>query len=100
MKKTLQIGKMYKTPWKVTAYGDVYIPEETEYTTFNYNDRVDLADGAYVVLLEITTVRRRFYNMSNLIESYILKILTGAGDVRYLECTQAGMDYWKRCPPS
>jgi hypothetical protein len=90
MKKTLQIGKMYKTPWKVTAYGDVYISEETEYTTFNYNDRVDLADGAYVVLLEITTVRRRF----------ILKILTGAGDVRYLECTQAGMDYWKRCPPS
>jgi hypothetical protein len=100
MKKTLQIGKMYKTPWKVTAYGDVYISEETEYTTFNYNDRVDLADGAYVVLLEITTVRRRFYNMSNLIESYILKILTGAGDVRYLACTQAGMDYWKRCPPS
>ena len=90
MKKTLQIGKMYKTPWKVTAYGDVYISEETEYTTFNYNDRVDLADGAYVVLLEITTVRRRF----------ILKILTGAGAVRYLECTQAGMDYWKRCPPS
>lgn len=91
MKKTLEIGKMYKTPWKVKAYGDVYIPEETEYTTFNYNDWVDLADGAYVVLLEITTVRRRFFNILN-----ILKILTGDGDVRYIECTEAGLDYWKK----
>ena len=82
MKKTLEIGKMYKTPWKVTAYGDMH-----------YNDRVDLADGAYVVLLEITKAQREVYS----IEFYIFKILTGDGDVRYLECTQAGMDYWERC---
>jgi len=82
MKKTLQIGKMYKTPWKVAAY-DVY-----------FNDQVNLDDGAYVVLLEITKVRRgSFLN----IDYYIFKILTGDGEVRYLECTQAGMDYWKRC---
>lgn len=83
MKKTLQIGKMYKTPWKVAAYGDMH-----------YNDRVDLADGAYVVLLEITKVQREAYTRY---EFYIFKILTGDGDVRYLECTQAGIDYWKRC---
>ena len=73
---------MYKTPWKVAAY-DVY-----------FNDQVNLDDGAYVVLLEITKVRRgSFLN----IDYYIFKILTGDGEVRYLECTQAGMDYWKRC---
>lgn len=41
MKKALEIGKMYKTPWKVPAYGGVYFAkdtEESEHTTFTYSD--------------------------------------------------------------
>ena len=95
MKKTLEIGKMYKTPWKVTAYGSMNIISDSEDVTFDYFNHILIPDGASVVLLEIKMIRRRLYTSSNFANVYLLKILTEEGEVRYIEATQAGMDYWK-----
>lgn len=91
MTKHFQIGKLYKTPWKTSTYDS---PIE------NYNRRVDIPDGAYVVLLEVKVNEAEYFYNNRKANTYILKVLTEDGVVAYTVCSEAGLDYWKKvdCP--
>ena len=81
----LQIGKMYKTPWKLSSYEASFAPD---HMLFDWGKRVDIPDGAYVVVLGVEK-----YGTQK--SSYFLKLLTGEGRLAYVEVTEAGLDYWK-----
>lgn len=85
----LEIGKMYKTPWKCPA-----LPLISD-GCIDYLNLCVLDDGEYVVILgvekhSIPIGRPAAYE-------YTLKVLIGTGDIAVIHTSQAGMTFWKKC---
>lgn len=88
-----QIGKLYKVPWKVASYEASHYPDY-DHMLFDYAKRFDIPDGSYVVLLEVKVNKAEYFYNNRKANTYILKVLTEDGVVAYVECTEAGLDYW------
>ena len=95
MNRNLQIGKLYKTPWKTSSYG-AYIKFDDHGMVPDYSRIIDLPDGAYVVLLEVNVNKAEYFYNNRKANTYVLKVLTEDGVVAYVTCTEAGLDYWKK----
>jgi hypothetical protein len=105
-KKTLELGKMYKTPWKTRAYpvSSVQRPGASEgRLSIDAGSPLFLDDGDYVVVLEVHPYERIVYRPSETgtqsmapVTEYDLKLLTGEGRVVVANVTAAGLDYWKK----
>lgn len=100
-KKTLELGKMYKTPWKTRAHpvSSVQRPGLVQgRLSIDAGSPLFLDEGDYVVVLEVHPFERTVYRPpSTATETeYDLKLLTGEGRVVVAGATAAGLDYWKK----
>ena len=87
----LELGKMYKTPWKVVGF---FLGSDFDY--IDYDRQRVLNDGEYVVILEVDKLYRTLLNGTNVTE-YSLKLLLGTGEIVITQVSHAGIDYWKKC---
>lgn len=90
--KVLEIGKMYKAPWKFYGHGGD--PGSVSF----YYDRIEIQDGSYVVLLEIQNQVDMWpiTQQQHQTTYYWLKMLIGDGYPVWIQVSEAGIDYWKK----
>lgn len=84
----LELGKMYKTPWEITAY----LLGSDGNIDYDAPPRV-LDDGEYVVILGVEKIDRLIRDTTSY---YILKLLIGTGEIAMIQVTKAAMNFWKK----
>lgn len=94
--KMLEIGKLYKAPWRFHGHGG------TPGTETYYFNRIDIEDGSYVIVLDIKTqaeVWPTLDHYTTVVDYYWFKVLTGDAETAWIQVSLAGMGYWKKMNP-
>jgi hypothetical protein len=91
--KELIIGKLYKTPWKCTAWEGSVITGHSD-----FNKKIQIADGDCVVVLAVIERPREvileygtFWTMD-----FKIGIMTSCGNLAVVDATSAGLEFWAK----
>lgn len=95
--KTMEIGKLYKTPWKVAAYMELeWHCHSKQFLIDSDSEVVVLADGDCVVVLDVRKIKLTKWQNSEATREFILKVLCPCGSIGFVHATSAGLIYWKK----